>query len=951
MPLVAGHKGIDVRQTGNRLLFDSFLQDMSGVLVTTGTAKLYLYELQDDGSLNSYDFSSNTFKTTALTNAFASLTHRQGNNNTTNTGIWTSGLTVLTGFSNSGIYYARTNHTNAWPNDQTRKFQFGSAEGDLTVSLASGIRADVREWLTSNVAATTAGIPDINVKNYNNQTAQTDASGLPKVDTVFLNQSGISPAIPQIGVNVVRYNDKLAQTDANNLPKVDVEDWLANPVAASAAGIPNVNVAYWNAFVAQTDTNNFPIVDTSYWNSKPVSNNADGIPVVDVAYWLGFGVNGTVDGYPNVNLTYCLDNLQSRSLDNIYDELANGTYGLSALNGTLGVISSVASNGLTQTILAQSYIRSISGVIPTAAAIRQEIDLNSLKLISISGRLPAALNASGAILADVRFLNSSGVKQREGNIGIDWGNVLNPDATVNLSATTTNLVNTLTTYTGNTLQTGDSYSIVNNGLYGNSSLYNRLFAISGYIDTEVAAIKAKTDNLPSDPADASDIAALFATMVTTSGIRFEMDLNSTKLASIPTISGIRFDLDSNSTKLSTISIDTANIKTRIPEALSSSGAMLVDVRFLGGSGIRQREGFVGIDWGNILNPTATQLLTNTSISGTTISSGGATASQVRAEMDSNSVMFRSISGYIDTEIGTIQGGIVDIQGRLPAVLDGNGAMIVDVSYWNGSVVNNSVQEVYDIVNDSTYGVIATGFRADGIWTDTAIIKAKTNNLPSDPASTTNVTNAQNNINSWLRSISGTLVTISGIRSDLDNNSVRLSSIPTVSGIRFELDQNSLKLSSISGRIPAALSPSGAMLSDVRYLDASGIKQSQGYMGIDWAQVLNSSTNINLSGTTVKAVTNRVSSNAGVIKNTACNNFEFLLVSSTDHQTAVTSATVTAIRSIDGGAFASCDNSVSEVGNGIYKINLSAADLNGDVVTFVFSALGADDRRISIVTTE
>ena len=35
-------------------------------------------------------------------------------------------------------------------------------------------------------------------------------------------------------------------------------------------------------------------------------------------------------------------------------------------------------------------------------------------------------------------------------------------------------------------------------------------AVAGYIDTEVAAIKAKTDALPADPADASDIAAAFA---------------------------------------------------------------------------------------------------------------------------------------------------------------------------------------------------------------------------------------------------------------------------------------------------------------------------------------------------------------------------------------------------------------------------------------------------------
>jgi hypothetical protein len=42
-----------------------------------------------------------------------------------------------------------------------------------------------------------------------------------------------------------------------------------------------------------------------------------------------------------------------------------------------------------------------------------------------------------------------------------------------------------------------------------------LTTIAGYIDTEVAAIKAKTDNLPSDPADASDIASSFSSVAST----------------------------------------------------------------------------------------------------------------------------------------------------------------------------------------------------------------------------------------------------------------------------------------------------------------------------------------------------------------------------------------------------------------------------------------------------
>jgi hypothetical protein len=102
-----------------------------------------------------------------------------------------------------------------------------------------------------------------------------------------------------------------------------------------------------------------------------------------------------------------------------------------------------------------------------------------------------------------------------------------------------------------TAQTGDSYAIVSSVTHGNAALKALLDAIkaktdsltftvagvvdanslriggtvqtpgdlaaliatlTAYVDTEVAAIKAKTDNLPTDPADASDIAASFASI-------------------------------------------------------------------------------------------------------------------------------------------------------------------------------------------------------------------------------------------------------------------------------------------------------------------------------------------------------------------------------------------------------------------------------------------------------
>lgn len=48
-----------------------------------------------------------------------------------------------------------------------------------------------------------------------------------------------------------------------------------------------------------------------------------------------------------------------------------------------------------------------------------------------------------------------------------------------------------------------------------TSIAGTLSTIAGYLDTEIAAIKAKTDNLPTDPADASDIAASFTSISST----------------------------------------------------------------------------------------------------------------------------------------------------------------------------------------------------------------------------------------------------------------------------------------------------------------------------------------------------------------------------------------------------------------------------------------------------
>lgn len=83
------------------------------------------------------------------------------------------------------------------------------------------------------------------------------------------------------------------------------------------------------------------------------------------------------------------------------------------------------------------------------------------------------------------------------------------------------------------------------------------------------------------------------------------------------------------------------------------------------------------------------------------------------------------------------------------------------------------------------------------------------------------------------------------------------------------------------------------------------------------------------------------------KNQALANFHFLMTDSTTHNPA-TGKTVTVTRAIDGGAFgAGTLSAVTEMSNGLYRLDFAAADLNGNVVTLRATASGCDDLFISL----
>lgn len=87
------------------------------------------------------------------------------------------------------------------------------------------------------------------------------------------------------------------------------------------------------------------------------------------------------------------------------------------------------------------------------------------------------------------------------------------------------------------------------------------------------------------------------------------------------------------------------------------------------------------------------------------------------------------------------------------------------------------------------------------------------------------------------------------------------------------------------------------------------------------------------------------------KNTALGKFPFLMVLSADHITPATGLTVVVQRSINGAAFANSTNTpATEIGaSGVYYIDLSAADLNGDTIVLKMTSATADQRTIVIAT--
>lgn len=329
--------------------------------------------------------------------------------------------------------------------------------------------------------------------------------------------------------------------------------------------------------------------------------------------------------------------------------------------------------------------------------------------------------------------------------------------------------------------------------------------------------------------------------------------------------------------------------------------------------------------------------------------------------DPTDFVVRVVAGALDADVSTraleaggnlatVLGDTNDLQTRIPAALV-SGRIDSSVGAMAAGVVTAAAVATDAIDNDAIAANAVTEIQsglatASALSTHDSDIKAR---LPAALVS--------GRIDASVGAMAAGVVTAAAVATDaIDNDAIAANAVTEIQAglaLASALATAQSDLDDIQTRLPAALvsgrmsSYIGAMANDV--LTAAAIAAD----AITEIQA-NLATTAALSAvqgdvTAIKAKTDNLPS--GIKKNTALAKFTFLMVDSADHITPKTGLGVgiTAQRSLDGAAFGACANTPAEVAYGIYSIDLAASDLNGDVVTFRFTATGADARLLTIVT--
>ena len=243
-------------------------------------------------------------------------------------------------------------------------------------------------------------------------------------------------------------------------------------------------------------------------------------------------------------------------------------------------------------------------------------------------------------------------------------------------------------------------------------IYASQVAIAGYIDTEVSAIKAKTDNLPSDPADQSAVEAAITAatspLATQASVNTIDDFLDTEIAAIKT-------------KTDQLTFTTAN-KVDSTAVLDSAAILAVADQV----------------WDEAMSGHTT---------------AGTYGGRIVRATNSNTEVQITGSNHIAADIHDLQSGVISA-GDFAANAITASALATDAvtEIQSGLASQSSVDTLTSYVD-----------------TEVAAIKAKTDNLPSDPADASDIASSFSTVNTKLDTIDDFLDTeVAAIKAKTDN---------------------------------------------------------------------------------------------------------------------------------------------------------------------------------------
>ena len=387
-----------------------------------------------------------------------------------------------------------------------------SIEGVALATHASGLMgSDLRQILgTAASTPATAGILDVNVKNIDNDAAS--ASG-----TVTFPNATIASTTNITAGTITTTTTATNVTTVNGLAAgvITATSIAADAITAAKVADGTIDAATFAAGAI----NAAAIAADAITDAKVASD----VTIASVTGAVGSvtGAVGSVTGLTAATVHADLDDIQARlpaaltaggnikadalalSGDTVAADNAESFFDGTGYAGTNNVIPLVTT---TTTATNVTTVNGLAASVITATSIATDAITAAKIAADAIGASELAADAVTEIVNGVLDVDMTG-HQTQGTLGQAIGDPIADTDTI-WALVNTNLNATISSR-------ASQVSLDAVGTYLSVDTTNALTVIDDFLDTEIAAIKAKTDNLPSDPADQSAVeAAILAAWAT-----------------------------------------------------------------------------------------------------------------------------------------------------------------------------------------------------------------------------------------------------------------------------------------------------------------------------------------------------------------------------------------------------------------------------------------------------